>query len=141
MTPNRPRTALLIEPQLARRFALRRVLDACGFGRVLESEAAEEAITLLGTELVDLVLTPWETDTLSGEALVEALRNRGQNRDVPVVLLDEGLPRQAVVAAVKAGVAGRLPLPPNAETLRAILGTVAAGRGRGDEHEGRGPAG
>ena len=121
-------TALLVEPDLARRRALHRMLIAAGLRRVLESESALEALSMMGEELVDLVFTPWETPGMAGPSLIRAFHNRGRNRKVPVVLLDTGLPQPVIVSAVKAGISGRLPLPARPAILAGILQNIREGR-------------
>lgn len=118
-------TALLLEPQALHRRVLRQTLLGAGVTRVLEAATAAEALQLLGAELVDLVLTPWQVPDGAGRTLVQSLRNRGRNRNVPVVVLDAGLARNQVVAAVKAGAAARLSLPTDVPTVRALLERLA----------------
>lgn len=115
------RTALLIEPSLLERNRLRRGLQREGFERVLQAEDGPTGVTLMAAEPVDLVLTRWDAAGISGLELLRALRKRGRNRHVPVVVLDGGLPRQTIVSAIKAGVAGRLPLPSEPGSLREVL--------------------
>jgi CheY-like chemotaxis protein len=122
------RTALIVDPSLVGRLRLRRLLLGAGFARVLEAESGVEAVTVLAEELVALVFTVWEERPFSGAELIRSLRNRGRNRRVPVVLLDDGLPQQTVVAAVKAGVAGRLPFPPTASRLAELLRSIREGQ-------------
>lgn len=95
-----------------------------GFQTILEAVQAPEAIAIMKEELVDLVLTHWTVEDYSGEKLLAALRKCGRKENIPVVLLDEGLPQSSIVAAVKAGIAGRLPLPPEAARLNEILCTI-----------------
>ena len=118
------RTALLIEPSLLEQNRLRRSLQREGFERVLQAEDGPTGVTLMATEPVDLVLTRWDTAGISGLELLQALRKRGRNRHVPVVVLDGGLPRQTIVSAIKAGVAGRLPLPLEPGSLREVLQSI-----------------
>jgi CheY-like chemotaxis protein len=119
-------TVLLLEPQPLQRRALRQALLGAGVARVLEADTAAEALRLMSAHLVALVLAPWQAPDMGGRPLLAALRNRGRNHDVPVVLLDRGLPRNQVVAAVKAGVAARLSLPADAAAVRALLEGLAA---------------
>ena len=121
-------TALIIEPSLAKRLPLRLLLLESGVKSVLEAEAASEAITLMRQELVNVVLTPWQTPELSGTPLLRAFRNCGRNRNVPVVLLDEGLAQTTIVAAVKAGIAARLSLPGSVARMRAIFRSISESR-------------
>ena len=120
-------TALIVEPALVKQRQLKHVALSVGFERVLLAEDGTQAVTVIGEELVDVVFIPWETGTLSGVELLRALRKLARNRRVPVVLLDDGMQRPVIVAAVKAGVAGRLELPPQAAQLQEILSVISAG--------------
>lgn len=106
---------------------LRIILPALGYARVIEAATAPEAVALMRAEPVDLVFAPWESPGLSGAALMEALRNPGGNRAVPVVLLDDGLAQATVVAAVKAGIAGKISLPGDIHEVRRVLREMETG--------------
>lgn len=121
--------ALIVEPSLLKRQALRRLLRGQGIERVLEAESATEALSIMRGEPVRLVLTPWEPPGMAGVPLLRELKRRPTDRPgagaVPaIVLLDDGLHRQQVVAAVKAGIAGRLPMPAQAAELMRILSAL-----------------
>ena len=103
---------------------MRRMLLKQGIQTVLEAVQVPEAISIMKEEMVDLALTHWTVENYSGNQLLEALRKHGRKKNIPVVLLDEGLPQSAIVAAVKAGIAGRLPLPPDAARLDEILCSI-----------------
>jgi CheY-like chemotaxis protein len=111
-----------------KRQALKRVLRRCGFEPPLEAETADDALVRLRGQPVQLVLTAWAPPGLTGVALLRALRHSPQDRPSrgapAIVVLDDGLSQQQVVAAIKAGAAGRLALPAQAEALERILATL-----------------
>ena len=122
--------ALILEPALMKRQALKRLMRGQGYGTILEAESATEALALIKAHPVEIVLTPWAPPGKAGVPLLQALQRRPGDRPgagkVPaIVLLDEGLPQQQVIAAVKAGIAGRLPIPARAEQLSLILSGLA----------------
>ncbi len=121
----RDKTALLLKVKPSS--GLRLILPALGYGRVIEAETAPEAVAMMRAEPVDLVFAPWESPGLSGAALMKALRNPGGNRAVPVVLLDDGLTPASVVAAVKAGIAGKVSLPGKIHEVRQVLKELETG--------------
>ncbi len=125
MTHPASRTALILEPNLLVRQALRGLLMRQGFARVLQAEHVTEALTLMREQPVHVVLTPWQAPGMDGVPLLDALRTGNRGPAPALILLDAGLPQQAVVAAVKAGIAGRLPLPPEPSRLAGILREVA----------------
>ena len=110
------------------RMSLRGVLRRAGFARVLEAESATEALTTLAAERVAVVFTAWEVADDRGSDLIRSLRNRGVNHNLPVVLLDNGIPQQNVVLAVKAGAAGKLTLPTSAQAVMDVLARHDEGR-------------
>lgn len=118
-------TALIIEPSLVEQRQLRQAALRAGFERVLIAGDGTSAAKVMGEELVDVVLMPWKSEGLAGKALLRALRRLARNRRVPIVLLDDGIQKQVMVTAVKAGVAGRLQLPAQPEELRKILAIIA----------------
>jgi len=95
---------------------------------VHEAEDAVSAATVASQERVDVIFTLWSAGRLSGAELFHALRARGRKAAPALVVLDEGLPQATVVAAVKAGAAGRLTLPATGEALARALETIAAAR-------------
>ena len=119
---------MIVAPSILEQRRLRQVALSAGIERVLLAEDGIQAATMMGEELVDLVLTPWDPDGLAGKELLRALRKRARNRQVPVVLLDNGLHKQTIISAVKAGISGRLQLPAQAEQLKEILAVIEAER-------------
>lgn len=119
--PTRTRAALVVHPHLLQRRALARLLRRLGCAPVHEAEDAVAAVALARQERLDVVFTPWSAGGLAGPALFAALRARGRKRLPAIVVLDEGLPQATIVAAVKAGAAGRLTLPATVESLAPVL--------------------
>ncbi len=113
---------MLVAGEPAWRAGLRLTLAALGYRRIVEAETDAEAVARLRSGLVDLVLTPWERPEISGPRVMEAVARRAPR--VPVVLLDDGLPRGKVVSAVKAGIAGKITLPGTVEEMRRVLETI-----------------
>lgn len=118
-------TALLVTSSLPERLALPPMLRRAGVGRVLLAGQGTEALTIMSRELVELALIPWDGPEPAGAELLPLLLKRGQNRRVAVVILDKGLPAQAMVSAIKAGAAGRIPLPAQPEPLAKLLEKIA----------------
>lgn len=120
-------TALLVAPSHLEGLRLRQVLLRCGLARVLVAEGQARALSLLEEEAVELILAPWETPDFSARALLRALRKKGRHKKVPLLILDAGLAPETMVAAIKAGAAGRVPLPPGRERLAEALRALGEG--------------
>ena len=63
------------------------------------------------------------------ECNTNGVRRQTRTGEAALVRLEEGLPRDRVVAAVKAGAAGVLPVPPEPEALRRLLDEIAGRAG------------
>ena len=104
---------------------LQRLLMQAGASQVHQAASASQALLMLGEGLVDVAFTVWKTaEGPHGEVLMKRLRNHRQNRNVPVVLLDDGLATEERVRAVKAGATGRIPLPAQWPMLQEVLQEV-----------------
>jgi CheY-like chemotaxis protein len=123
---DRFRSALILHPNLLTRKAVRRQLMLAGFERVLEAEDDASAIALASQERLDVVFTPFAAGELKGAALFRALRARDRKAAPVLVLLDDGVPPPARVAAVKAGLSGRLTLPVQPEQVQRLLAELSA---------------
>jgi CheY-like chemotaxis protein len=125
----KPRRALVIGLPLVKRQALRHILKGEGFQKIFQAEDGVEAAAILASELVDIVFTPEAGEGYSFRDVFSMIHERSPNRHAPVVILDEGMPRLAIVSAIKAGAAGVLALPPDRRALRALLGQIATHEG------------
>lgn len=126
--------ALIVGTSPMDRLNLARYLRQEGVADVMAVADGIEAICLLSSELVDAVFATWAAGQGDGARVLRYLQRRHGRRRVPVVLLDDGLARETIVAAVKAGVAGVLPLPPARSDVGALLTRLR------DEAAGEGPA-
>ena len=114
----------MLESDPLRREQMRQSLAAQGVAEVLFAAQGSEAFALLGSTLVDLVVTPWAAGDVEGKALLRGLQGRGANRRLPVVLLNEDLPPHLRVQAVKQGVVALLDTPVTPEDLAQALVAV-----------------
>ena len=121
-------TALVVASPHGLLTGLRRVLLNEGFTRVIQARDGVEAIRILGMDVVGVVFTPWKQRGATCGDILSFLRRKGRHRRTPVVLLDNGLPKQTIVSAVKFGVTGVLPIPASTQSVRGLLGTLAADR-------------
>lgn len=134
LTANKTRSALLIGLPLVPERTLRQSLIAEGIPRVLRAGDRAEAGAILSSELVDIVFAPESGEGYRFRDVLGMIGGRGPNSRTPVVLLDEGMARPDLVAAIKAGAAGVLSLPAPRDALRELLARLI---GEGDTESGR----
>jgi PleD family two-component response regulator len=125
----KPRNALVIGLPALQLRPIRQALLGEGFREVFHAEDGAQAAAILASELVDVVFTREAGEGLRVRDVFGMMRGRTPNRRVPVILLDEGMPRPEVVSAIKAGAAGVLPVPAPPEAVRQLLGEIVHSRG------------
>ena len=90
------------------------IVKRMGAGQVFEAQHGGEALDLLQSSKVDLVLTDWSMPVMDGIELIRQLRDSPQFRSLPVLLFTSRNDKEDVVAALKAGADSFItkPFPP-----------------------------
>jgi len=114
-------TGLIIEPDILPRMALQQQLLQLGVTTIHEAENGEDGMAWLSSRGVDLVFSTWEPGGISGIEILRYLKGNGRTPRIPVVILDDGMAKPAVVTAVKEGIAGLIHKPPRLENTREVM--------------------
>lgn len=118
---------LLVDDSTAIRKILQRALRQTGMsiGTIYEASDGQEALTLLETEKVDLILSEINMPKMDGLQLLASLKTSAQWRHIPVVMITAESGAIKVCEAVRLGAAGylRKPFTPDqiTEKLAGIL--------------------
>jgi len=122
----RGETILVVEDNPNMRAALVDILEVMDY-RVIEAANGREALAALAQqEKIDLVLSDLVMPEMGGQALLQAMRDRGL--DLPLVVLS-GHPLTNEMDAMQAqGLAGWLRKPPDMQELTALLARVLGQR-------------
>ena len=105
-----PWRILVVDNHDGFRRSLRRALELEGF-EILEASGGPEALMLLSTERVDLVVTDLNMPSLSGIDLIHAIRASGPGSQVPIVVLSVAQTEQRVREVMRAGANGYFQKP------------------------------
>jgi len=103
-------TVLVVDDDLDARELLHTVLEYCG-ARVVSAESAQGALSMLGHQRPDVVVSDIVMPGDDGYALLRALKSRAAMRDVPVVALTGYDFAHAANEALAAGFAAYLKKP------------------------------
>jgi len=120
-------TVLIVEDNPALLDALNDIVDMLGYKAICASNGAE-ALAVLDDKAnrVDLVLSDLSMPVMGGEALLDAMQERGLT--IPVIILS-GYPLDGTIERLKRkGVIGWLLKPPKVDKLGELLAQVLAGR-------------
>lgn len=126
---NPTKTALVVDDVSSARAVLRDMLEDLGFTRIHEASDGREALKLLTTTSVDVVLCDQVMHDMSGKELVSNLRARPALRELPVIMVSALSDIADVDAALETGATDYLVKPVSFRKLRrkvedALFGSV-----------------
>ncbi len=84
--PDRPAHILIVEDEAALRLSFAMLLEGEGY-RVSEACDGSAALQVVDRDRPDLLLTDYMMPQMNGRELIEALRQRPDTREVPVILI------------------------------------------------------
>ena len=117
---------LVVDDFSTMRRIVRNQLVELGFSNPLIQEAddGENALALLRSQPIDLVVTDWNMPNMTGIDLLRAIRAEASLKSIPVLMVTAENNRDQIIAAAQAGVNGYIVKPFTAITLKEKLGKI-----------------
>ena len=84
---------------------------------ILEAEDGEDAMEVLKSNKVDLILLDWNMPNLSGIGFLKQMRAIDAYKEIPVIMITSEASKLNVVEAIKAGVSAYVTKPINSSIL------------------------
>lgn len=112
---------LLVDDSLASRKHLRRLLKELGMERVTEAVNGKEAVELLQSMTVDLVITDYNMPEMDGRELTEYIRTQSWQSNVPVLMVTSEQNMGRLAAVERAGVSAICDKPFEAGSIRQLI--------------------
>lgn len=122
-------TILTVDDTAEIRAAVSRMLRGSGI-EVLQAETGAEALELLASVAVDLILLDVMMPVMDGPAMLRALRARGDR--TPVIMVTSESSRKLIAGAVQCGIADFILKPFRPDALRAKIAKVLGRTSRPD---------
>ena len=110
---------LIVDDDVSMRTLIRRMLSRMGIANLLEAEGGAQALQLLQTAAIDLVMCDWNMPVMSGMELFA--RARSLRPDLLFLMLTGRADAESHAAARKAGVAAFMVKPISAPDLKVQL--------------------
>jgi CheY-like chemotaxis protein/tRNA A-37 threonylcarbamoyl transferase component Bud32 len=115
---------LVVDDSAAARSHIREVLAGLGLRQITEAADGAEALTWLGREAFDLVVTDYNMPYLDGRGLVDFIRRRSAAPSVPVIVVTTETDPGKLEAVRQLGVAAICDKSFRPEVVRGILGRL-----------------
>ena len=97
------------------------VASYCKF---FEAEDGEQALKLLETETIHLVLLDWNMPKLSGIDFLKQVRAMDQYKEIPIIMVTSEAAKFNVIEALKNGATDYITKPINLELFKSKLGKL-----------------
>ena len=118
-------SVLVVDDDKAISNLIRDVLKNLGFGNVIVVHDAEEGLSIVEKNPIDLIITDWEMAPLSGIDMTRRIRELdGQKRFTPVIMLTGHGEKHEIEMARDCGITEYLIKPFTAKSLCSRLTTV-----------------
>jgi len=121
-----PYNVMIVDDSRSMRQVIRKILGASGFkvGDCLEAGNGREALDLLESHWVDLILSDIHMPEMDGFGLLRALKENEEWRDTPVVLITTESNEDRIQEALSLGAKGYIRKPFRAESIRLHLNQI-----------------
>jgi two-component system chemotaxis response regulator CheY len=119
-------TVLIVDDSPAMRSFVKRVLDLSGFetGTCFEANNGKEALELLASEWVDVILTDINMPVMNGHEFVQVLAANEALHSIPIIVVSTDRTEDRVREMIALGAKGYIKKPFQPEELRAELEKV-----------------
>jgi two-component system chemotaxis response regulator CheY len=119
-------SVLIVDDSQSMRKFVRRVMDLSGFevGSCWDAANGAEALALLRTHSVDIILTDINMPEMNGEELVAELEQQEAYRSIPVVVVSTDATENRIRRMIEIGARGYVVKPFSPEALRGELERV-----------------
>jgi len=112
---------LVVDDSAASRKHLRRLLKELGIERITEAVNGKEAVALLQSMTVDLVITDYNMPEMDGRELTEYIRTQSWQSSVPVLMVTSEQNMGRLAAVERAGVSAICDKPFEAGSIRKLI--------------------
>jgi two-component system, chemotaxis family, chemotaxis protein CheY len=122
MDKNRPLsykglTVLIVDDFVTIRRVIRNILSPCEFAEFIEAGDGKEAISVLRTKKVDLIISDWNMPNMSGLDFLKWVRSNSATENIPFLMVTAEAEKAQIIEAVKAKVSNYIVKPFTPETL------------------------
>lgn len=121
---NKDILVLVTDDSPTMRRIIKNTLDRIGYNNSIEAENGKQALDLLNTNPVELLLTDWNMPVMNGLELVGEVRKIEKYKKLPILMITTRGMKEDVVQAVHAGVNNYVVKPFTPEILEEKINKV-----------------
>jgi len=117
---------LIVDDSMPMRTVLKRSLSAAGYGgaRILEAANGREALEIMETDWVDLIMTDYNMPEMNGLSFLKEVKTRALFKDIPVVVISTEGNESKIKEFMDTGASGYITKPFTPEALRDLIVSI-----------------
>jgi two-component system chemotaxis response regulator CheY len=115
---------LVVDDFATMRKVIRNLLKQVGYENIVEAEDGVNALRILKSQKIDLVVSDWNMPNMTGLDLLKAVRADEDLKQTPFLMVTAEALQDNVIAAVKAGVSNYIVKPFTAEVLNEKISKI-----------------
>lgn len=123
---NKQLAFLIVDDVVSMRNAVNALLRSLGYTNILAAKDGSEALRILHSQTVNVVLSDWEMPVMDGLALLKAVRADPRLQNLPFLMLSDGTNRQRIVEVIRSGASDFLLKPYTGRDLVARIEKIVS---------------
>ena len=95
---------ITVDDSSTMRRIIKNTLQRLGFVTVLEASNGAEALGVMETNKVDMVITDWNMPEMDGLTFVKTIRQKKEYKDLPILMVTTEAAKNDILTALRSGV-------------------------------------
>lgn len=117
------KTVLIVDDSATQRLMIKKILKMIGLENITIKEAAngKEALEVIKSEPISLILTDLNMPTMSGEELIATLKSESATFNLPIIVISSKGAENTQIQLMEVGIDGILMKPFEPEQLATLI--------------------
>jgi len=116
---------ITVDDSSTMRRIIKNTLKKIGYGDdILEAENGKEALDVLSTKDVDIIITDWNMPIMDGLSFVKKIRSDSKYKDTPIIMVTTEAAKEDIIIALQAGVNNYVVKPFTPDVMKDKVETV-----------------
>ncbi len=98
------KTVLIVDDMMSIRVKLRKLCTDMGIGTIYEAPDGQQALDLINSRPVDLVLSDWNMPNMNGLSFLQKMRANEKFKQLPVIFITSENEKASILQALVLGV-------------------------------------
>ncbi len=103
---------LIVDDSTTVRKLVKKVIETrFGFNRILEASNGQEALNIIKTKQVDIIISDWDMPKMTGDEFLYEIKNNPKTKHIPFIMMTTHGEKDFIITAIQLGVSHYLVKP------------------------------